>query len=161
MATPAREGLVSSGCPLADGGPCPYGDEMLTGYIDGVLTQGDRQRVQLRLETCERCRSMVEELEGIREAALTTRFVQVPDDQWNEAPRSTLSLVCRNLGWAGLALWTLLTLAVLLSTDEQVLESYGRWLVAGGLGSLLLLLLSAALDRWRSAPGDIYRGVQK
>ena len=148
-------------CPLADGGLCPHGDEMLSGYIDGMLTQGDRQRVQLRLERCDRCRTMVEELEGIREAALSTRFVQAPDDQWNEAPRSTLSRVCRNLGWAGLAVWTLVALAFLLSADDHLLDSYGRWLVAGGVGSLLLLVVSAALDRWRSAAGDIYRGVQK
>ena len=59
----------------------PSGDqhvgEMLSGYIDGELTQQARQRVRLHCETCATCRKELETLTDMRErignATLTDR----------------------------------------------------------------------------------------
>ena len=41
--------------------------ELLSGYLDGELTQQDRQRVELRLAESEECARMLRELEDLRE----------------------------------------------------------------------------------------------
>ena len=35
---------------MTGNGLCPHDNEKLSGYIDGVLTQGDAQRVRLHLD---------------------------------------------------------------------------------------------------------------
>jgi predicted anti-sigma-YlaC factor YlaD len=135
---------------------------MLSGYLDLMLAQGDQQFIRLHLEECDRCRATVAEMSLIREAARATPFRRLADEQWNEAPRGTLSRWSRNLGWMVLAIWTAAVLVV-VAVAPSVLE--GPWasraLVWGPLGSLGALMVSAAIDRFYIAKRDIYRGVRK
>ncbi len=76
-----------------------FDDTLISGYLDGELTQGSEQAVRVHLETCERCRTTAEELRTIKEAAMGTRF-EVPEDlQWDETPRSTGSRLAQRAGW--------------------------------------------------------------
>ena len=52
---------------------CRQIDEMLSGYLDGELTQGDRQRVQLHLESCAKCRTAFDEMAELRVRMSTGR----------------------------------------------------------------------------------------
>jgi anti-sigma factor RsiW len=144
--------------------PCGrrFPEEQLTGYLDGVLTQSDEQRVRLHLEDCPSCRAQLAELAALREAALSTRFSVPADDQWDERPRTALGLAARRTGFVLLALWLLAVSAVglwgLASGPETALE---KTLVFGGLAAAALLFVSVLSDRLRTLPGDRYRGVQK
>ena len=72
--------------------PAPCGrrfpEELLSGYLDRALTQGEEQRVRVHVEDCAACRTLLDELAALRETAMTTRFQIPPDDQWDdgEAP---------------------------------------------------------------------------
>lgn len=144
--------------------PCGrrFDEELLSGYLDHALTQGERQRVRLHLEDCPACRAELQEMTALREAAMTTRFAMPSDDQWNEAPRGAGSLWSRRAGWllvvvwiaaiAGFALWE-------LATGPAALVE--KLFVFAGLTGAALLFVSVLVDRLRTWPLDRYRRVPK
>ncbi len=147
---------------MTDRCPAAFDDALLSGYIDRELTQAGAQRVRLHLEDCAACRAILDELSGLRSASRSTPFVPVPDDQWDERPRGTLSLVARRLGWgivvawlvvlAGLGVWELLVAPGSLGV---------KLLAAAAVGGPALLGVSVLVDRLRALPTDRYRSVLK
>jgi len=144
--------------------PCGrrFAEELLSGYLDGALTQGDEQRVRLHLEDCAECRARVEEMTQLREVIMTTRFQTPDDDQWDETPRGAASRLTRSAGWLLVAAWlACMTCFVLWEVATGPQGWFEKSLVFGGLLGLALLFVSVLLDRLRVMPGDRYRGVQK
>ena len=143
---------------------CPRGFEerLLSGYLDQVLPQGERQRVRLHLETCESCRELLATLEGLRAAARSTEFQVPADEQWNEAPRTGGSRWSRGTGWLLVLLWAVAMAGIGIL---QLLSSGQPWwekvVVFGGLAGGAFLLLSVLLDRLHDLETDRYRRVQK
>ena len=134
----------------------PIDQTLLTGYLDGVLTQGDRQRVAVHLETCPDCRRTLEEMRRIRDVARATPFRSLTDDQWDESPRSSFSRWARNAGWALLALWLAATLVlVVVLPDADVDPLLGRVMIWGAVAGWLALFASAALDRYATSRTDV------
>ncbi len=139
-----------------------FDEALLTGYLDGVLTQADDQRVRLHLEQCEECRRLIDEMRETREATMTTRFEVPTDDQWNEAPRGLASRLSFGLGWMVLLLWVTGMLGLVVghvgSAGVSVAE---KLLLFGGLGGGALLFLSVLIDRLKTMRKDPYRRVEK
>lgn len=139
-----------------------FDESLLSGFVDCELTQADTQRVELHLETCGRCRLLVQDLKAVRQAARTTPFQAPDDDQWNEQPRSNTSRWLRRIGWGLITIWALGAVWMLA---EELVASAMDWpeklllasLVAGGLA----LLLSVLLDRLKILGSDRYRRVQR
>ena len=117
-----------------------FPEELLSGFLDGMLTQADEQRVRLHLEDCPSCRAQLAELAALREAALTTRFALPADDQWDERPRTGWSLLTRRTGFVLLIAWFLAVAAAglwgLATGPGSVFE---KVMVLGGLGAAALL----------------------
>lgn len=139
-----------------------FDEALLTGYLDGVLTQADDQRVRLHLEECVDCQRLIDEMRETREATMTTRFELPADDQWNEAPRGLASRMSFGLGWVVLLIWAVglvgLVVGHLWSDDLPLTE---KLLVFGGLSGVALLLLSVLIDRLKTLRDDPYRRVQR
>ena len=139
-----------------------FDEELISGYLDGELSQGEEQRVRLHLEDCPECRAMTEELNRLKEVTMTTEF-RVPDDtQWDETPRGRGSGFFRNFGWLILVAWVVGTLGYGLwqmatDTEElfEVVIVFGAWL---GFG---LVFLSVLIDRLKTRKTDRYRRVEK
>ena len=139
-----------------------FDEALISGYLDGELTQAEEQRVRLHLEDCAPCADLAAELTRIREAAMSTRL-PVPDDrQWDEAPRSGLSSLLRNFGWVLMLSWIIglsgYGVYQLLSDTENLvwnLIAFGFWL---GMG---LVFFSVLLDRLKTRRTDRYRRVEK
>jgi predicted anti-sigma-YlaC factor YlaD len=139
-----------------------FDEELISGYLDGELSQGEEQRVRLHLEDCPECRAMTEELNRLKEVTMTTEF-RVPDDtQWDETPRGRGSGFFRNFGWLILLAWIVGTLGYGLwqmatDTEElfEVVIVFGAWL---GFG---LVFLSVLIDRLKTRKTDRYRRVEK
>ena len=143
---------------------CPreFDDTLLTGYLDGVLTQGQDQRVRLHLEECEVCRREVAEMRELRELTLSTRFRPPPDDGWDERPRSSWSRASLGLGWAVLLVWLVGMAGFAVGQAwSDAASLFERFLLFGGLLGGLLVLLSVLIDRLKSLETDRYRGVKK
>lgn len=143
-------------------GKQPFDEALLSGYLDGELTQAEEQRVRIRLEDDPQARRLLEEMRMTREATMTTEF-HVPEDlQWDERPRRPLSGLLRSGGWLIFVLWAVgvagFALWQLVVSPEPIWQ---KLLAVGGLSGLALLLLSVLLDRLRDRKTDRYRRVRR
>jgi len=137
-----------------------FEESLLSGYLDGELTQADNQRVRLRLEDDPEAHKTMIEMRRIREAARSTRLAVPADEEWNEAPRSVGSRWFRRSGWMLLCGWgiVLVGLAVwgLIVGPEEWWQKLLAVAVAGGP---VLLFLSILTDRLKVMKHDRYRRV--
>jgi len=139
-----------------------FDEALISGYLDGELTQRDDQRVRLHLEDCAECRNLAGEMRQLKEATMTSEF-QVPEDtQWDEKPRGTISGFLSNFGWMIAIAWVVAIIGFVVwqvATDtENLLEAvlvFGLWL---GFG---LVFLSVLIDRLKTYRTDPYRRVEK
>ena len=144
--------------------PCgrTFDGALLSGFLDGALTQADEQRVRVHLEDCETCRVQVEQMRRFREVIMSTQFEVPPDDQWSEQPRSAASRLSFGAGWTIVAVWALALVGYaaweLWTSDEPLV---GKLIVFGGWTGLGLLLLGVLLDRLKAMKTDRYREVEK
>ena len=139
-----------------------FDEELLTGYLDGVLTQADDQRVRLHLGECDACGRLIDEMRETREATMTTRFELPTDDQWNERPRGPLSRLSFGLGWLLLLVWAIGILGLVVGhLWSEALSLTEKLVVFGGLTGAALLFLSVLIDRLKTMSRDPYRRVQR
>ena len=84
----------------ADIGPAAdHVDERLSGYLDGELTQQEKQRVALHLEGCEHCRQLLEELTALRERMGRAGLSAIHADEWREDMDDPGVKLSRGIGW--------------------------------------------------------------
>ena len=139
-----------------------FDEALLSGYLDGELTQGEEQRVRLHLEDCAECRTTTDELQKLRKATMETSMNIPNDTQWDEAPRGGLSTFLGSFGWliavawviglAGYGIWQVAT------NSQNLFEAvvvFGLWL---GFG---LVFLSVLIDRLKTRKTDPYRRIEK
>ena len=139
-----------------------FDESLLSGYLDGVLTQRDRQRVRLHLEECDSCRRLTQEMAEIRNVTISTLFKLPEDDQWDEAPRGPASWMSRHLGWTVLLIWLVgvagFAAGQLWSGPQSRLE---KLLIFGGVAGFALIFMSVLIDRLRTWRTDPYRRVER
>lgn len=139
-----------------------FDEELISGYLDGELTQRDDQRVRLHLEDCAGCRAIADGMSKMKEATMTSEF-QVPEDtQWDEKPRGGFSAFLSRFGWTIAIAWVVAIVGYgiwQVATDsENLLEAvlvFGLWL---GFG---LVFLSVLIDRLKTFKTDPYRRIEK
>lgn len=143
---------------------CPRGfpEELITGYLDRALSQGQDQRVRLHLEDCEHCHRLYHEMQELREVTMSTRFAVPPDDQWREIPRGSTSHFLRGTGWMLVLVWLAAAgvygLWLLITAPGHALE---KAFIFTGLSGAGMLFLSILLDRLKVLKTDRYRGVER
>jgi anti-sigma factor RsiW len=139
-----------------------FDEELLSGYVDGMLAQGDRQRVELHLEDCAACRELVAGLDAVRSAARGSAFALPADEQWRELPRSGASRALRLGGWTLLLAWVSLVAGyALVQVVRSGMPAWERLALLGGAAAFGLLLLSVLLDRLHDLKTDRYTRVQR
>jgi len=147
---------------MTDRCPTGFDEALLSGFLDGELTQVEAERVRFHLADCAACRSLHEELVHVREASRATPFQPPPDDQWDERPRGPLSLVTRRLGWVMLVAWVAVVAVFaawqLATAPERLVFKLFVFSCAAGPA---LLLVSVVVDRLRTLKTDRYRRVLK
>lgn len=137
-------------------------ETLLSGYLDGSLSQLDSQVVRLRLEEDLELRLTFRELSLLREAALTTRFAAPAEIDWPELPQSLPSSYSRLAGWLLVIGW--ITLLAVIGLGELLSGRHGWLEIVLFLalpGGLVLLFFSVLLDRLKSLKTDRYCGVQR
>ncbi len=140
----------------------PLTEEMLSGYLDGVLPQGDTQKIRIAIEDDDEVQALYRDLKAMREATGSTRFVEPEEDAWPEVPRTKASWFSRSLGWSLLTTWfavvTIYSLWTFISQSGDPLEVF---LVLGLPGGFVLLFISVLIDRLKDLKTDRYRGVRR
>lgn len=139
-----------------------FDEAMLSGYLDGELTQADRQRVRLHLEDDPTARSLVAELRRIREAARTTDLVTPRDEEWQEAPRTEGSRWFRQTGWILVIGWAIVLVGLgLWGLFVGPNAWWEKLLATAVIAGPVLLFLSVLIDRVKVMKHDRYRRVKR
>lgn len=137
--------------------------ELLSGFIDGELTQQDRQRVQLHIDGCKKCGADVDELRLLRQTVGKARLSRLDDDVWREAMDDTMVKASGGIGWllvvgavllgAGLGVYELVSSPSSMSLLEKMI-------VGGVYGGMLLIFISVLRQRLIERKTDRYKDVE-
>ena len=132
---------------------CDAYDELLSGYLDGELTQGDRQRVELHVASCASCQKTYEEMTHLREMST---------EEWSKIMNGVTVRTSRVFGWllyvGGLVL--LIGYGSYEFAVDDELPAMVKTGVAAALLGLVLLLASVFRQRVIASKQDKYEDVQ-
>ena len=141
-----------------------FDQSLISGYLDGELTQADRQRVRLHIESCGECKSTADELRQLSEITMATDFQKPDDTQWDESPRNAVSRWLSLAGWALAAIWAVTLVGYLFwqwRNDGDATWRYEWFVAVGYLPAFGLILASTLVDRLQTRKTDNYRKVKK
>ena len=142
---------------------CKEIEVYLSGYLDGELTQQDRQPVENHLRSCEQCENLLKELREAKEAAQGLEMEPLGDKDWKMMEARIFERIGQGLGWSILLVWLTVTTGYSLyqfgtSPDEPFFEKILVFSLFLGFGLLFLSVLSQRLRENRT---DRYKGVLK
>jgi anti-sigma factor RsiW len=136
--------------------------ELLSGFIDGELTQQERQRVELH---CDACRDCTEELEAVRDMRVrvgSASLGEYGEDKWREMMDDTTVRVSRGIGWllligaalavGGIAVFTVIT--------DPTIGFYEKLLIGAVYGGAAALFVSVLRQRLIERKTDKYKDVE-
>jgi anti-sigma factor RsiW len=137
-----------------------HDEGLLSGYLDGELTQAEAQFVEVRLEASEELRRELAALQRLRGATMSMKFAEPTEKEWDEHARGIFSRGTRGLGWVMVIIWSVCLLGYaawqFLTSSEDLLVKLMVFGLCSGLG---LLFVSVLADRIRSYGRDKYRRV--
>ncbi|MGI9201719.1 MAG: anti-sigma factor family protein [Woeseiaceae bacterium] len=136
--------------------------EMLSGYIDGELTQQQRQRVEVHCSDCSVCERELEELTRLRADIGASKLSQFGEDTWRETMADTTTRTARGIGWLLLIGGVLVAagIAVFAFLTDPSIEMRAK-LIAGAIyGGLAFLFVSVLRQRLIERKTDKYKDVE-
>lgn len=142
---------------------CEKIDELLSGYLDDELTQGDFQRVDVHLRSCEKCRKTLDAMTQLQKAVANSQVAaELEQERWEKIMKDIPAQASRGIGWtlfiAGIV--TLVSVAIwefAVDVDEPL---HIKLAVGGVWFGLLFLFLSVLRQRILSYKTDKYKEVQ-
>jgi predicted anti-sigma-YlaC factor YlaD len=136
--------------------------DLLSGFIDGELTQQQRQLVTLHCENCDECRENLAGLRELRERVGTARLSEVGEDEWRESMNDSTVELTRGIGWllfiAGLLIVASIVLGVFIFNPDIPVGM--KLLMFAIYGGLALLLISVWRQRLIESKTDKYKDVE-
>ena len=136
--------------------------ELLSGLIDGELTQQERQRVALHCEQCESCRDDLAALRAVRERIGEAQLSETGDDRWRETMHEPVVSGTRGLGWllflAGVVIIAGVGLVAFITNPDMPVGM--KLLLIAIYGGLALLLFSVLRQRLIERKTDKYKDVE-
>ncbi|MFC1689905.1 anti-sigma factor family protein [Pseudomonadota bacterium] len=137
-------------------------NELLSGYLDGELTQQQQQKVGLHLEQCRQCTAELEDIRALRERMGQTQIGNSDQDQWREMMNDTGVRLSHGLGWL-LFLGSLLILAsvaiIAFWTDSSA-SLFMRLVVSALYIGWAALFVSVLRQRLIERKTDKYKDVE-
>ena len=136
--------------------------ELLSGYIDGELTQQERQRVDIHCGNCERCNQEREDLSNLRKRVGDTRLSQYGEDKWRESMNDSTVRASRGIGWLLLigGILAVSAIAVLGFLTEPGIDTREKIIVGAIYGGLAALFISVLRQRLIERKADKYKDVE-
>ena len=136
--------------------------ELLSGFVDGELTQQERQRVTLHCDECDECRENLAKLRALRERIGKAQLSEVGEDKWRETINDSRVQTPRSIGWllfiAGLLAVAGIVLVQLFFNDEIPIGM--KLLMVAIYGGLATLLYSVLRQRLIERKTDKYKDVE-
>jgi len=136
--------------------------EQLSGYVDGELTQQQRQRIDVHCAGCADCARDLRELKELRERVGNARLSNKNQDVWREMMNDTTVQRSRGIGWLLLIGGVLACLGIgifvfLFDSSISFVEKLIVGAIYGGLG---LLFFSVLRQRLIERKTDKYKDVE-
>ena len=141
---------------------CQQLSELITGYLDGELTQQDSQRVSLHLQSCETCKSSFEELQAMQKLIKQSKYPNMDESQLKHVVNDLTSKKLELISWVAIVSGFVFVLVLAgyefwIDTSLSGFEKFTvGLLIAGGVG----LFLSVLRQRLKNRKNDKYRGVK-
>jgi len=136
--------------------------EQLSGYLDGELTQQQRQRVDLHLADCKDCAGMLDELEALRQRMGQSGLSRKVEDDWREEMDDMGVKLSRGIGWVllvGAAVIIGAFLVFMFLTDPG-LTGFWKFVISAFYIGLLGLFVSVLRQRLLVRKTDKYKDVE-
>jgi len=136
--------------------------ELLSGYIDGELTQQQRQRVAIHCSDCAVCASELDELGKLRAEIGAAKLSEYGEDKWRESMSDTSVRSSRGIGWFLLIGGVLLAggIGVFGFVTDPDVEWYVKLITGAIYGGLALLFISVLRQRLVEQKSDKYKDVE-
>ena len=136
--------------------------EQLSGFLDGELTQQERQLVSLHCDECSECRENLARLRELRTRVGNSNLSEVGEDKWRETINDDTVQISRGIGWVSFITGLLVIagiglVAFILSDDIGVGM---KLLLVAIYGGLALLLFSVLRQRLIERKTDKYKDVE-
>ena len=141
---------------------CQQIGEMLSGYIDGELTQGSRQRVELHLDSCATCRHVYDDLVRLRNDVGKMKFDELSPSEWSNIMNDIGVKSSRGAGWLLFVVGLVIVVgygAYEFARDDAV-PALIKTGVAGIIFGLVFLFFSVLRQRLIARKTDKYRDVE-
>lgn len=131
--------------------------DQLSGYVDGELTQGSRQLVEVHLEDCADCLQTVANLRDLRTRMQALDLGEMKREEWREMVDDNVVRTTRSLGWilfiGGTAFLTVWGAFEFLADDEVPgIIKVATSAVCGGLVALFVSVLRERMIRSKTDP---------
>ncbi len=136
--------------------------EMLSGYIDGELTQQQRQRVEQHCQQCAECGETLEELKLLKQRVAAGKLSIFGEDKWREDMNNPSVQTPRSVGWimfiAGILVAGAVGLYVFIS--DPSMPVWTKLMLVAIYGGLAVLLYSVLRQRLLEQKTDKYKDVE-
>ena len=135
---------------------------LVSGYIDGELTQQQRQRVEIHCDNCTECRQILDELKQLRNDVGKSRLSEYGEDKWRESMDDTTTRISRGIGWllligGALAIGGIVLLGFI---TDPTLELHMKVIIGAIYGGLAVLFISVLRQRLIERKTDKYKDVE-
>lgn len=136
--------------------------DLLSGFIDGELTQQERQRVTLHCNDCEQCRENLDSIRAVRERIAGASLSEIGEDIWRESINDPTVQNTQGIGWilliAGFLILGAIGLVGFVFSDD--ISGGMKLLLAAIYGGLGLLFFSVLKQRMIERKSDKYKDVE-
>ena len=136
--------------------------ELLSGFVDGELTQQQRQLVTLHCNGCSECLRDLLELRELRERIGKAKLSEVGEDKWREAMDDSTVMTSRSIGWlmviAGLL--AIIGIGVFVFLFDDSIPVWMKLIMIAIYGGLATLLFSVLRQRLIERKTDKYKDVE-
>ena len=136
--------------------------EQLSGYVDGELTQQQRQRIDVHCASCAACARDLRELQELRESIGNARLSNKNQDVWREMMNDTTVQRSRGIGWLLLigGVLACLGIGVFVFLFDSSIGLVEKLIVSAIYAGLGLLFYSVLRQRLIERKTDKYKDVE-
>lgn len=140
---------------------CDEMQELLSGYLDGELTQQQSQRVHLHIQNCLSCRAMYDDLKTMKQGIASMEKQTLSEKELQRLMTDKTATSSAWIGWLLLigSLSVVLAIVVYQFFMNDQTSLWIKLLVSAFYGGIAFLFLSVLRQRWIARKTDRYKGV--
>jgi len=136
--------------------------ERLSGYLDGELTQQEKQYVDLHLSDCGECSEMLRELTALRHRMGQSGLSEKSEDAWREDMDDPGVQLSRGIGWLLLIGSALIIggFLVFQFLSDPAISGFWKFVISAFYLGLAGLFVSVLRQRLIDRKTDKYKDVE-